>query len=365
MSLEQRLDESTVNNLYLPALLIHAILWLSGILLLHFVIKSQVITLGITTFFIIEFIQKIYLVKEAKKNDIYLVQLSDLVSESFSKNIPIKKRIYFYLCLHGTLLLLGVTLFYLGQYFYNESLRISGALFMGCCLLKLIPLYPTEGGNYLMEIIKFTSPNTQILIRHVSILFLAGLVAITISPLIGLFILIPFVIIPQDFNLIRLKIIAINRIENAILQAKNKLTDQEICSLIIASPEVQQCSLEEQQLLTEDIRNDLEIDPLINQERKILGITYSSMLILSIIVGTTVTSNTLLSSEQHITNLISENRCNEAREAYQFNASFLESIDNESNLSKLVNSCGIIKDKPQLVIPTLRVDNKLVEGLSI
>lgn len=369
------LEANEENDLLVPAFLVFFIARLTLILFIHSIFKLKVLTLALVMMLACESAVKGWCAFNSLRDGRYLRHISDIISDFFITEVSVYKRILFYISLYTVVYVLGLFSIVLGIVSSSKILLWGGGLATLISIIKLIPIYPTEGGVNARELAKGASYNSRIVMEYSGFVLLSLIWSLVFDPSLGLIILIPVMLLPFRLDNIKMKFKVFERVEKALLDSIEPLTRKQIYALIYSSPELksfptetklasssdeeEQQQISSREVVAENLLFEVMMKPMNNNQRKKLSCFLVAVLLFELITSGIVYSYVSDTGVSRLENAMVKGDCESVKKLRDVYAPYILTGKNADFLGEKgsISSCfsgpltskkrSVIKNKPK------------------
>jgi hypothetical protein len=228
-------------------------------------------------------------IRLAIKQGVFILELQQIFSDEYLRQVETYKRLLLYLAVQAILFLVGIAATLLSTFSNSDSLVLVGALLCITSFLKLAPLYPLEGGILFLQSFTRLSPHRRIMFESLGFLVMGIAVACLVSISLGVFFLVPALILPLRVQSLLTRYSLILKCEDYVAErGEEHPSDQELSMQVRSYPELSGMDKiyneEEREFFIESIVRDVCLRPFHNYQRDIIRRIYSALLLLEVVV---------------------------------------------------------------------------------
>jgi len=215
--------------------------------------------------------------------------LQQILSDDYLRYVETYKRLLLYVAVQAVVFLTGIGATLLSTFSNGDSLVLVGALLCITSFLKLVPLYPLEGGILFLQSFTRLSPVTRIMFESLGFLVIGIIIAYLVSMSVAAFFLVPALILPLRVQSLLMRYSLILRCEDYVRERGDEhLSDQDLLIQVRRSPELRGMeevyNEEEREFFIESIVRDVCLRPFHDYQREIIRRIYSALLLLQVVV---------------------------------------------------------------------------------
>jgi len=271
------------------ALLIQAIFWVGIALCVQIAFSIPIVTLSMVFIGVSEVVFRYLCIRLAISQGVSIHGIHQILSDEYLRYVETYKRLLLYVAVQALVFLAGIGATLLSTFSNNDSLVLVGALLCITSFLKLVPLYPLEGGILFLQSFTRLSPGTRIMFESLGFLVIGIIIAYLVSMSVAAFFLVPALILPLRVQSLATRYSLILRCEDYIReQGEEHPSDQDLLLQVRRSPELRGMeevyNEEEREFFIESVVRDVCLRPFHDYQRDIIRRIYSALLLLQVVV---------------------------------------------------------------------------------
>ena len=272
------------------ALLIQAIFWLGLALSAQIVLGLPFVTLSMLLIGIFEVLFRYSCIRLAIRQGVKFYKVYQIFSDEYLRNVETYKKLLLYLATQGLVFFFGVSITIISAFISGDSLVLIGALLCIMSFLKMIPVYPLEGGILFLQSSNQLSPGTRVMFESLGFLIMGVSVAYLGSMSVAAFFLIPALMLPLRVQSLLTRYALILRCEDYVREhgEEVELTDQELVLQVRRSPEIRGLERvyndEERESFIKAVVREVCLRPFYDHQRALVRRVYFALLLLQVVV---------------------------------------------------------------------------------
>lgn len=334
-------DEGISN--YSAALLIQACVWMAVVLCAHKIFAFLPLTLALIFFGFGDVVFRFMCVQLAREGGVEVKRVSEVLTDQYLREVRVYDRLRLYVVLYGGAFVAGIFFILFSLVIRNESLLLVGGLCSIAAFLKLVPVYPTDGGLLVVQAMELEDPHLRIVFETVGFITLSILLSVILSPVVGGITLIPTLLLPLRYRGLQAKYSLIHRVEEHIHAIDHEISDEELEQVILASPEMKSLELvyeeDDCNFFVETLIQDIPRRPLAPDQRRKFNGMYLMTLCLQMVLLTFTSVVLLGRGEEVVRGSLATQNCSQANEDLRYFRPVLQLSGKYAQLRRDVSSC--------------------------
>jgi hypothetical protein len=271
------------------ALLIQAIFWVGIALCIQIALGIPIVTLSMVFIGISELVFRYLCLRLATSQGGAIDGVQQIFSDEYLRHVEPYSRVLLYVAVQALIFLAGIAATLLSTFSNNDSLVLFGALLCITSFLKLVPVYPLEGGILFLKSFARVSPATRIMFESLGYLIMGIVVGYLVSMSIAAFFLVPALILPLRVQSLLTRYSLILRCEDYVREQRDEPpSDQDLLMQVRSSPELRGMeevyNEEEREFFIESIVRDVCLRPFHEYQQDIIRRIYTALLLLQVVV---------------------------------------------------------------------------------
>jgi hypothetical protein len=332
---------------YSAALLIQACVWMAVVLFAHKIFAFLPLTLALIFFGFGDVVFRFMCVQMARERGVEVARVSEVLTDQYLRGVGVYDRLCLYVFLYGGAFVAGIVCILCSLVIRNESLLLVGGLCSIAAFLKLVPVYPTDGGLLVVQAMELEDPNLRIVFESAGFIALSILLSIILSPVVGGITLIPALLLPLRYRGLQAKYSLIHRVEEHIHGLGHEISDEELEQVILASPEMKSLELvyeeDDCDFFVETLIQEVPRRPLAPDQRRKFNGMYLMTLCLQMVLLTLTCVVLFGRGENVVRHSLASQNCSQANEDLKYFRPVLELSGKYSQLRQDVSSCEVQK----------------------
>jgi hypothetical protein len=325
------------------ALLIQAVIWTALSLATQVSWDSVLLSCTVFLFGLIDCLYRIVCIRLAHNAGIEIKGVSDVLSDGYLRHLQVFLRVKAYIFFQAFIFLVGVGFCFLCVIVQEERLVLCGALLCFTSFLKMIPIYPTDGGIVLLQALRIRNPLFRILFENIGCFAVACFFSLLVSFSLGLLFLIPAFVLPLRIQSLYIRYVILIKGEEELIKTKSLINDEDLKLYLQDNNEFKRvnsvCNDEEICLFMENLVKEIPRFPLRQYEGVKLCWFFAVLLFVQFFVIIFFTDYFVKSARFAVEKPLLVHDCKQAFEELRSHRGVLEIAGDFDSLQFAVRSC--------------------------